>query len=73
MASSCLYCGQTSTRKDIDGFCKEFHCKQRHDNEQKTRHNNRFNHLPVFYVIKRVETIKTYNYGKLVKTEIIYR
>lgn len=67
----CPYCAQSNTHKDVYGYCKKYECKQRMENEQLRIKQNRFNSFSDISTRERVETIKTYNYGKLVKTEII--
>jgi len=43
--SACLYCGQTATKKDQDGFCKKYNCKEKRNSEMKHRWEHRYDHL----------------------------
>lgn len=52
----CQYCGQTNTRKNINGFCIKYGCEQRQAEEMNYRYLHRYDHLKPFQ--KKEETFE---------------
>ena len=52
----CLYCGQTATQKNQNGFCIKYGCEERQAKEMRYRYLHRYDHLKPFQ--KKEETFE---------------